>query len=65
MLEAADASLLDRLVEGSARHAARRVRRWSAAAELLRDLEVEPRVTAAAAATLADLAVSGAGVQAS
>ena len=35
-----------------------------AAAELLRDLEVEPRVTAAAAATLADLAVSGNQVQA-
>ncbi len=56
VLTSADASLLDRLVEGSRLHAARRVEEMAAAGELLRDLGVVPRVTAAAAATLAELA---------
>ncbi len=55
-LTAADANLLERLVTGSRLHAARRVDEMEAAAELLRDLGVEPRVADAAAATLAELA---------
>jgi 3-hydroxyisobutyrate dehydrogenase-like beta-hydroxyacid dehydrogenase len=47
--------LLDRLLEGSGRHAARRVDEMEAAAELLRELGVEPRIAAASAALLADL----------
>ena len=47
--------LLDRLLEGSERHAARRVDEMEAAAELLRELGVEPRVAAASAAQLAEL----------
>ena len=48
--------LLDRLLEGSERHAARRMDEMEAAAELLRELGVEPRVAAASAALLSDLA---------
>jgi 3-hydroxyisobutyrate dehydrogenase-like beta-hydroxyacid dehydrogenase len=48
--------LLDRLLEGSDRHAARRVDEMEAASELLRELGVEPRVAEASAALLADLA---------
>lgn len=55
-LESADASLLDRLVDGSRRHAARRVEEMEAACELLRELGVEPRVAASAAAQLAEQA---------
>jgi 3-hydroxyisobutyrate dehydrogenase-like beta-hydroxyacid dehydrogenase len=47
--------LLDRLLEGSGRHAARRADEMEAAAELLRELGVEPRIAAASAALLADL----------
>jgi 3-hydroxyisobutyrate dehydrogenase-like beta-hydroxyacid dehydrogenase len=48
--------LLDRLLEGSERHAARRVDEMGAASELLRELGVEPRVAKASAALLSDLA---------
>lgn len=48
--------LLTRLVEGSHLHAARRVDEMEAACELLRELGVEPRVAAASASVLADLA---------
>jgi 3-hydroxyisobutyrate dehydrogenase-like beta-hydroxyacid dehydrogenase len=56
VLESADAALLDRLVTGSRTHAARRVDEMEAACELLRELGVEPRVAAAAAGVLAELA---------
>jgi 3-hydroxyisobutyrate dehydrogenase-like beta-hydroxyacid dehydrogenase len=48
--------LLDRLLEGSERHAARRVDEMEAAAELLRELGVEPHMAAASATLLSDLA---------
>jgi 3-hydroxyisobutyrate dehydrogenase-like beta-hydroxyacid dehydrogenase len=48
--------LLDRLLEGSERHAARRVDEMVAASELLRELGVEPRIAEASAALLTDLA---------
>jgi 3-hydroxyisobutyrate dehydrogenase-like beta-hydroxyacid dehydrogenase len=51
-------ALLERLVEGSRRHAARRVDELEAARELLLELGVEPRMASASAAVLADLAVS-------
>jgi 3-hydroxyisobutyrate dehydrogenase-like beta-hydroxyacid dehydrogenase len=52
-------ALLERLVEGSRRHAARRVDELDAARELLLELGVEPRMASASAAVLADLALSG------
>jgi 3-hydroxyisobutyrate dehydrogenase-like beta-hydroxyacid dehydrogenase len=52
----ADASLVERLVVGSRRHAVRRTEEMEAAAELLRELGVEPRVAEAAAAWLRELA---------
>jgi 3-hydroxyisobutyrate dehydrogenase-like beta-hydroxyacid dehydrogenase len=48
--------LLDRLLEGSRAHAARRVDEMEAASQLLRELGVEPRIAAASRALLADLA---------
>jgi 3-hydroxyisobutyrate dehydrogenase-like beta-hydroxyacid dehydrogenase len=48
--------LLERLVEGSRRHAVRRVDELEAARELLLELGVEPRIAAASAAVLAELA---------
>ena len=48
--------LLDRLLEGSRKHAARRVDEMEAAHDLLSELGVEPRVAAASAALLAELA---------
>jgi len=48
-------SLLRRLVDGSRRHAARRVDEMDAACELLTSLGVEPRVAAASRAILAEL----------
>jgi 3-hydroxyisobutyrate dehydrogenase-like beta-hydroxyacid dehydrogenase len=48
--------LLERLVEGSRRHAARRLDEMDAACELLLELGVAPRVAAASAEVLADLA---------
>jgi 3-hydroxyisobutyrate dehydrogenase-like beta-hydroxyacid dehydrogenase len=50
--------LLERLVEGSRRHAVRRVDEMEAARELLLELGVEPRVAAASAAVLAELAAN-------
>ncbi len=47
--------LLERLVDGSHRHAARRVDELEAARALLRELGVEPRITAASASVLAGL----------
>jgi 3-hydroxyisobutyrate dehydrogenase-like beta-hydroxyacid dehydrogenase len=51
-LEAADAALVERLVEGSRVHAARRVDEMEAAAALERELGLEPHVAEAAAAVL-------------
>jgi 3-hydroxyisobutyrate dehydrogenase-like beta-hydroxyacid dehydrogenase len=48
--------LLTRLLEGSGRHAARRVLELQGACELLVELGVEPRVAGSAAAWLQDLA---------
>ncbi len=47
--------LLERLVDGSHRHAARRVEELAAARELLLELGVEPRITATSATVLAEL----------
>jgi 3-hydroxyisobutyrate dehydrogenase-like beta-hydroxyacid dehydrogenase len=49
-------ALLHRLVEGSRRHAARRVDEMDAACELLASLGVEPWIAAASRAVLAELA---------
>ena len=54
-LRDADESLVDRLVSGSARHAGRRITELEAAAELLRELGVEPHVAQAAADVLRGL----------
>ena len=51
--------VLERLVEGSTRHAARRVEEMEAARELLLELGVEPRVVAASASVLAEIAAGG------
>lgn len=51
--------LLERLVDGSRRHAVRRVDELDAARELLLELGVEPRIAAASAAVLAELAGVG------
>ena len=48
--------LFERLIEGSRRHALRRVDEMQAARELLLELGVEPRITAASASVLAELA---------
>jgi 3-hydroxyisobutyrate dehydrogenase-like beta-hydroxyacid dehydrogenase len=48
----------DRALEGSRRHAGRRVDEMEAACELLQELGVEPRVAAASAAQLAELAAT-------
>jgi 3-hydroxyisobutyrate dehydrogenase-like beta-hydroxyacid dehydrogenase len=50
--------LLERLVEGSRRHASRRVDEMEAARELLLELGVEPRIASASASVLAELAAS-------
>lgn len=47
--------LLERLVEGSRRHAARRTDEMEAACELLEELGIEPRIASASAALLAGL----------
>jgi 3-hydroxyisobutyrate dehydrogenase-like beta-hydroxyacid dehydrogenase len=54
--------LRERLVEGSRRHAVRRLDELEAARELLLELGVEPRIAAASAAVLAELASTGEGV---
>lgn len=51
--------LLERLVEGSHRHAVRRVDEMEAARELLLELGVEPRIATASAAVLDELATGG------
>ncbi len=51
-------SFLERLVEGSRTHAVRRIEEMEAARELLEELGVEPRVAAASAGVLAELAAS-------
>jgi len=53
-----DESLVDRLVHGSAQHAARRVAEMEAAAELLRELGTPPLVAEAAAEILRGLLLS-------
>jgi 3-hydroxyisobutyrate dehydrogenase-like beta-hydroxyacid dehydrogenase len=58
-LARADEQLLDRLLDGSARHAARRVGEMRDARELLGELGVEPRVTVAAEDWLAQLEREG------
>jgi 3-hydroxyisobutyrate dehydrogenase-like beta-hydroxyacid dehydrogenase len=54
-LTGADAGLLHRLIEGSRRHAGRRVEEMGAAVEMLEELGVEPRVAAASEAWLRSL----------
>jgi hypothetical protein len=61
VLAGADAALLDRLVSGSRRHATRRVGEMRDARELLAELGVEPRVTAAAEGWLTQLEKEGDG----
>lgn len=48
--------LLERLLEGSRRHAARRVDEMEAARDLLLELGIEPRIAAASASLLSELA---------
>ena len=60
-LTRADGRLLRRLVEGSRTHAARRVDEMQAAVEMLEELDVEPRVSAASEAWLRSLAASQVG----
>jgi 3-hydroxyisobutyrate dehydrogenase-like beta-hydroxyacid dehydrogenase len=48
----------ERLVDGSRRHAARRVEEMEAARELLLELGVEPRIASASAALLAEMAAA-------
>jgi 3-hydroxyisobutyrate dehydrogenase-like beta-hydroxyacid dehydrogenase len=50
--------LLERLIEGSWRHAARRTDEMEAARELLLELGIEPRIASASAALLAELAAA-------
>jgi 3-hydroxyisobutyrate dehydrogenase-like beta-hydroxyacid dehydrogenase len=54
-------ALLGRLIEGSRRHAARRVDEMDAACELLASLGVEPRIAAASRELLAELGRSSEG----
>jgi 3-hydroxyisobutyrate dehydrogenase-like beta-hydroxyacid dehydrogenase len=58
-LTGADAALLDRLVEGSPRHAERRADEMAAAAGMLEELGVEPRIATASEAWLRSLRASG------
>jgi 3-hydroxyisobutyrate dehydrogenase-like beta-hydroxyacid dehydrogenase len=55
LLESADAAALERMVTGSRRHAARREHEMADVAALLRELDVEPRMSEAARAWLAQL----------
>ncbi len=55
MLASADGALLDRLLDGTRRHAARRLHEMQDVSELLRALDIEPRVTASAIAYLQEL----------
>jgi hypothetical protein len=56
LVDVVDAPLLERFLEGSQTHAVRRTEEMEAAADLLRELEVEPHMAAASAAVLRDLA---------
>jgi 3-hydroxyisobutyrate dehydrogenase-like beta-hydroxyacid dehydrogenase len=58
-LTEADAALLRRLVEGSRRHAGRRAEEMESAERMLDELEVPPRITAAAREWLQGLADEG------
>jgi 3-hydroxyisobutyrate dehydrogenase-like beta-hydroxyacid dehydrogenase len=60
-LTRSDGRLLRRLVEGSRKHAGRRVDEMAAAVEMLEELDVEPRVSAASEAWLRSLAASQVG----
>jgi 3-hydroxyisobutyrate dehydrogenase-like beta-hydroxyacid dehydrogenase len=60
-LTRADGRLLRRLVEGSRKHAGRRVDEMAAAVEMLEELGIEPRVSAASEAWLRSLAGSQVG----
>jgi 3-hydroxyisobutyrate dehydrogenase-like beta-hydroxyacid dehydrogenase len=55
VLDGPGAPLLERLVEGTAIHAVRRIDEMKAACELLEELGVEPHVARASAASLEDL----------
>jgi 3-hydroxyisobutyrate dehydrogenase-like beta-hydroxyacid dehydrogenase len=55
-LEDADGALLQRLIDGSRLHASRRVEEMSAAAEMLEETGVEPRIASASEAWLRSLA---------
>ncbi len=55
-LSQADAGTVDRLVQGTHRHAVRRTAEMSAAADMLGELGVQPRVAAASRDLLAELA---------
>jgi 3-hydroxyisobutyrate dehydrogenase-like beta-hydroxyacid dehydrogenase len=57
-LEGADEALLERLIEGSRTHAARRVDEMEAAVGMLEDVGVEPRIASASEAWLRSLAQS-------
>lgn len=57
-LEKADGPLLQRLIEGSRLHAARRVDEMAAAVEMLESVGVEPRIASASEAWLRSLAKS-------
>jgi 3-hydroxyisobutyrate dehydrogenase-like beta-hydroxyacid dehydrogenase len=59
VLTGADAALLERLLTGSERHATRRIHEVRDARELLAELGVEPRVSAAAEGWLAQLEGEG------
>jgi 3-hydroxyisobutyrate dehydrogenase-like beta-hydroxyacid dehydrogenase len=59
VLTGADAALLERLLTGSERHATRRIHEVRDARELLAELGVEPRVSAAAEGWLAQLEEEG------
>jgi 3-hydroxyisobutyrate dehydrogenase-like beta-hydroxyacid dehydrogenase len=55
-LEEADGALLQRLIDGSRLHAARRVEEMAAAAGMLEEAQVEPRIASASEAWLRSLA---------
>lgn len=55
VFEAADAALLERLLTATRRHASRRVQEMEVVSEMLRELGVQPRVSAAAGEWLAQL----------
>ena len=59
IVDVVGAPMLERLLDGTRRHAARRVDEMEAAALLLSDLGVAPHVATAARAWLADIACNG------